>query len=231
MRRLALLFMLLPALACAAPDRAGLIQAWEAAMRRDGTLDIQPDGEYHYRNESLGYDGRVKLLTAIVQPRPQSGEEASKAPAHGTVDFDLPDLPAAQQNAVSIGIQSWKSDRESFVYDADKQAWLSIMDWARERYRGEGGGVLHWLLDYAVPIGLLVLLAAIFWGAFRIQRRAGRQLTDSSEITRLSRKNVERAEQLQEAQKARMEETLALARRNTALLEAILEELRKRPPA
>lgn len=42
MRRLALRFMLLPALASSAPDRAGLIQAWEAAMRRDGTLDAQP---------------------------------------------------------------------------------------------------------------------------------------------------------------------------------------------
>jgi hypothetical protein len=48
MRRLAILIpiLLLPALACAAPDRAGLIQAWEAAMRRDGTLEAQADGDY-----------------------------------------------------------------------------------------------------------------------------------------------------------------------------------------
>lgn len=78
-------------------------------------------GEYHYRNESLGYDGRVKLLTAIVQADRQPGEDVAKTPARGTVDFDLPDLPATQQNAVSIGIQSWKADRESFVYDADNR--------------------------------------------------------------------------------------------------------------
>ncbi len=59
-----LLFLLLPAFASAAPDRAGLISAWEAAMRVDGTLEVQDDGDYRYRSESLGYDGRVRLLTS-----------------------------------------------------------------------------------------------------------------------------------------------------------------------
>jgi len=229
MRRLVLLFLLLvPALAVAAPDRAGLIKAWESAMRHDGALDAQADGEYHYRNESLGYDGRVKLLTAIVQTDRLPGGDVTKVQARGTVDFDLPDLPTAPANAMSIGVQSWKSERESFLYDADKQVWLSIMEWAKGRQHGEGGRAFSWLLDW-MPIGLVVIVVIVFWGAFRIQRRAGRQLTDSADIGRRSRETIERAAKLQDEQKARTEESLSLARRNTALLESILEELRKRP--
>ena len=73
MRRLVLLLLLVPALAFAAPDRAGLIKAWEAAMNRDGSLTAQPDGSYRYRNEAIGYDGAVNIVSAIV-----------RSDAHGT---------------------------------------------------------------------------------------------------------------------------------------------------
>jgi len=100
---------------------------------------------------------------------------------------------------------------------------------AKSRYLGSARiGLASWLLDYAVPIGLVALLAAVFWGAVRVQRRANRQLGASDDITRRSRENLERAAALQEAQQARTQESLELARRNTATLEAILEELRRR---
>lgn len=230
MRRFVLLLLLLPALACAAPDRAGLIHAWETSMRSDGVLDAQTDGSYHYRNEAIGYDGNVKLLTAIVNKDGPGVGMVKGMGARGSVDFDLPDLPASAARSESVGLLSWKAERQNFVYDDTKQTWLSMTEWAKARYHGDAnGGITSWLLDYAVPIGVLALLVAVFWGVARVQRRANKQLGASDEITRRSRENIERAAELQEAQRARMQESIELARRNTATLEAILEELRRRP--
>lgn len=229
MRRLILLFLLLPALACAAPDRAGLIHAWESAMRRDGTFDAQADGSYRFRSESIGYDGSVKLLTAIVS-KGGIGAPIDGVAARGSVDFDLPDLPVATPQSESMGLLSWKAERQNFIYDDAKQAWLPMNEWAKARYRSsEGIGLTSWLWSYAVPLGLVALLIGVFWGVLRVQRRANKQLGASDDITRRSRENLERAAALQDAQQARMQESIELARRNTATLEAILEELRRRP--
>ena len=222
--------LLWPALAGAAPDRAGLIHAWEASLCSDGALDLQADGSYHYRNEAIGYDGGVKLLTAIVNKDGAGASLAEGMGARGSVDFDLSDLPASTQLPGSVGLLSWKAERQNFVYDDAKQTWLPMADWAKSYYRsGRRAGLGWWLLDYALPIGLVALLAAVLWTVARVQRRANRQLSASDDITRRSRENLERAAALQEAQQARMQESLELARRNTATLEAILEELRRRP--
>lgn len=229
MRRLMMLLALVPALAAAAPDRAGLIQAWEAAMRRDGTLAARPDGSYRYRSESIGYDGGVRIVSAIVRADDVESSGQPDMAAMGTVDFDLVDLPSASKDSAASGIAMWKAQRQSFVYDGAKQSWQTAAEWAKARYRAGRGAPTRWLLDYALPIGLIALLVAAFWGAFRIQWRANRQLRESSDLNRSGRENLDRAAQMQEAQQARFEESLALARRNTALLEAILDELRKRP--
>lgn len=229
MRRFLLLFLMLPALASAAPDRAGLIHAWEAAMRSDGVLDAQADGSYHYRSETVGYDGNVKLLTAIVSRDGLLGDATGSMGARGIVDFDLTDLPGSAARPESMGLSSWRAQKQSFVYDDAKQAWLPMAEWAKSYYRGRKTGITFWLLDYAVPLGLLALLVSVFWVVIRVQRRANRQLGASDDITRRSRENIERAAKLQEAQQARLQESIELARRNTATLEAILEELRRRP--
>ena len=230
MRRVILLLLLLPALARAAPDRAGLIRAWESEMRSDGVLDAQADGSYHYHSEAIGYDGNVKLLTAIVSKDRLGGGAFDGMDARGSVDFDLPDLPTAAAGSESVGLLSWKAQRQNFIYDDATQKWLSMTAWAQTRYRSGGGVfVTKWLFDYAVPIGLLALILAVFWGATRVARRANKQLGASDDITRRSRENLDRAAKLQETQQARMQESIELARRNTATLEAILEELRRRP--
>lgn len=228
MRRLVLI-LLLPTLACAAPDRAGLIQAWEAAMRHDGALEAQAGGDYHYRSESLGYDGRVRLLTAIVRADRAGRAGDDPVAAHGTVDFDLTDLPVAQQAApqASVGVASWKAERQNFVYVDDRQAWLSIADWAAAYYRGGDttrGGWLRWGI---VPALLAVLALAVAL-VYAVQRRAFRLLRDSAEVNRLGRENIARAAELRDAQLAATQESLELARRNAATLSAILDELRRR---
>lgn len=234
MRRLMLLLLLVPALACAAPDRAGLIKAWEAAMSRDGSLAAQPDGSYRYHNEAIGYDGAVKIASAIV--RTDGVEEIAQPDmtAMGTVDFDLVDMPARPKDSMASGLMMWKAERQNFIYDDKQQAWLTTAEWAKANY-DEADGVgyprssLRWVLDYLVPIGLVALLVAVFVWLSRVQRQSRSTMKDAFEVNRVARENVERAAKLQDEQKARMEESLALARRNTALLESILEELRKRP--
>jgi hypothetical protein len=228
MHRFLLLILVLPAVAWAAPDRAGLIQAWEAAMRKDGALEAQADGGYRYRSESIGYDGGVKIVSAIV--RPSDVWDADRG-ATGTVDFDLGDVPTVRGDAAPTGLATWKAERQSFVYDGAKQSWQTSMDWARSRYRGEGGyrdATIRWLLGYGAPVGLLTLLVLVFLWLGRVQRQAKRQLAGASEVNRLARENIERSALLQEEQRARMLESLELARRNAATLDAILEELRRR---
>jgi hypothetical protein len=68
----------------------------------------------------------------------------------------------------------------------------------------------------------------VFLWLGRVQRQAKRQLAGASEVNRLARENIERSALLQEEQRARMLESLELARRNAATLDAILEELRRR---
>jgi len=233
MRRLMLLFLLVPTLACAAPGRAGLIKAWEAAMGRDGTLAAQPDGSYRYHNEAIGYDGAVHIVSAIV--RTDGFEEIGQADmtAMGTVDFDLVDMPERPKDSMASGLMMWKAERQSFIYDDKPQAWQTASEWAKSHYEhADGVGYPHpslrWVLDYLIPAGLVALLVFLFLWLSRAQRQSKSTMKDASEINRVARENVERAAKLQDEQKARMEESLALARRNTELLESILDELRKR---
>lgn len=233
-RLFVLIFLLLPALANAGPDRAGLISAWEVAMRGDGMLEARADGDYRYRSESLGYDGRVKLLTAIVRSEGTPGAMTYGMQAAGSVDFELPDLPTASQGSPSSGFMVWKAERQNFFYDANRQAWLSMAEWVHaqgEEHNGEGASAFwsHWLRTYGVLVGLLVFLVAVLWGAARQQRRVRGLLAESHEVNRMGRENIERAAALREAQAAAMQESLELARRGAAAVEAILEELRRRP--
>ncbi|HEY6941338.1 hypothetical protein [Dokdonella sp.] len=227
MRRLVFPILLLPTLAFAAPDRAGLIQAWEAAMRRDGTLEAE-DGGYRYRSESLGYDGSVRLLAAIV--RAEGGHGADHVAARGTVDFDLPDLPVAQPATplAPVGVASWKAERQNFVYTDDRQAWLSIAEWAAAYYRDDERASDGFWSRWSLVLGLLGVLLLAFALVFAVQRRAWRLLRESADVNRLGRENIARAAELRDAQFAATQESLELARRNAATLAAILEELRRR---
>lgn len=234
MHRLVWLLLLAPAFVFAAPDRAGLIKAWEAAMNRDGALAAQPDGSYRYHNEAIGYDGAVSIVSAIV--RSEGTEELGQPgmTAMGTVDFDLVDMPARPKDSMASGLMMWKAERQSFIYDDKQQTWQTAVAWAKSHYdsaddMGRSRAPLRWLMDYAIPIGLVALLLAVFAWLSRAQRQSRLTMKDASEVNRFARENVERAARLQDEQKTRMEESISLARRNTALLESILEELRKRP--
>ena len=234
-RLILLLILLAPAVAAAAPDRAGLIEAWEAAMRHDGQLEPQADGDYRYRSDSIGYDGRLKRLTAIVRTDGMAAEGLHGIQATGSVDFELPDLPASSQGVQSPGLLSWKSERQNFFYDIDKQAWLSMSEWARAfRTPGEDEEAPsrwpEWARNYGPLLFLLVFLAAVLAGASRQQRRVRALMAESHEINRMGRENLDRAAELREAQVAATQESLELARRGAATLEAILDELRRRPP-
>jgi hypothetical protein len=227
-RRLLLLILLLPAFASAAPDRAGLIHAWETAMRKDGTLEAQAGGDYRYRNESLGYDGRVRLLTAIVRAERTGQGADDHITARGTVDFELPDLPVAQGDAPSVGASSWKAERQNFVCMDDGRTWQTIAEWASSYYRGGDRMTPETWSRWGFLLALLAVLVLAVAFVFSVQRRAFRLLRDSAEVNRLGRENIARAADLRDAQVATTRESLELARRNAATLDAILEELRRR---
>jgi len=230
MRRFVVLILLLPALACAAPDRPGLIHAWEAAMRRDGTLEAQADGDYRYRSESLGYDGRVRLLAAIVRAEAGRRRGDDRVAARGTVDFDLPDLPVAQASPqASAGVAGWKAERQNFVYVDDRQAWLSIAEWAAAYYRDDDRASAEGWSRWGLVLALLAVLVLAVAFVYAVQRRAFGLLRDSAEVNRLGRENIVRAAELRDAQLAATQESLELARRNAATLAAILDEIRRRP--
>lgn len=233
MRRLVLLLLVLPAFACAAPDRADLIHAWETAMRGAGALDAQPDGTYRYRSEAIGYDGNVKIVSAIVRPNEDDTGEQADVAATGSVDFDLVDLPERSGDSPSTGLMMWKVERQNFVYDAATQAWQTSTDWAKARYSrsAHGSAITGWLANHLSTVVFVAFLAFVFWWLSRVQRQTKSQMSDASDVNRMARENVERAAQLQEQQRAMMAESLELARRSTAALESILAELRRKPSA
>lgn len=225
-----LLILLLPVIASAASDRAGLIKAWEADMRRDDKLDALPDGSYHFKSESLGYDGSVRLLAAIVREDAGMGRNGSGMRASGSVDFDLTDLSPEQRASNVVGI--WKAGRQNFVFDGEKNAWLSIAAWVKAQNRsssfGEGFSSAGFVLDAAL-LGFLLFLLLVFWLVLRQQRRSRSLLDESSALNRMGRENIERTGELRETQAATMRESLELARHNAQTLDAILAELRRRP--
>lgn len=214
---------LLPVLACAAPDRADLIRTWEAEMRRAGTFEPQADGTYRFACPALGYDGHVRLLTAIVRDDAARARAAGGVTAMGTVDFELSDLSPEQRD--SIGLASWKSERQNFVYDDAKQSWLSIAQWAEVQSQGRPSA---WLRPDPTLIGFLVVLVLVTVLLVRQNRRARGLLAESSEVNRMARDNLASARALREEQAEALRESLALSRRGTAALEAILAELRRR---
>lgn len=222
----------------AAPDRAGLIQAWETEMRRDGQLEAVPDGGYRYINEGLGYDGPVKIVAALVQRQSAMLQADKQLAASGTVDFELSDWDETVRN--SVAVLSWKAERQQFVYRDQQQDWLPMMGYYRERYgydsHDEGEGPVSyqsqfrrfgdlWLLLglCVVVIGLLVLVA-------RQARKARDMYAEARDINRLARENIERARVLHEANAAAVRESLELARRKAETLEAILAEIRRGKP-
>lgn len=222
------LILLLPAIAIAAPDRAGLIKAWEADMRRDDQLDALPDGSYHFKSESLGYDGGVRILAAIVRDEGM-GRNDPTMQANGSVDFDLIDLSPEQRASSVFGM--WKAGRQSFVYDGEKNAWLSIAAWAKARNSSGSfrDTLSDGLLSSAGLYGFLLFLALAFLVVVRQQRKARALLDDSSALNRMGREDIERTRALREAQAASMRESLELARHNAQTLDAILAQLRQRP--
>lgn len=215
--------LLLPALACAAPDRADLIRAWEAEMRHAGTFEPQADGSYRFACQALGYDGHVRLLTAIVRDDVPRTRAAAGMTATGTVDFELSDLSLEQRE--SIGLASWKSERQNFVYDDAKQSWLSIAQWAAAQSQVRPN---PWLRPDPFLIGLFVVLVLVVLLLSWQYRRARGLLAESGEVNRMARDNLVDARALREEQAEAMRESLALARRSVDALDAILAELRRR---
>ncbi len=154
--------------------------------------------------------------------------------AVGSVDFELPDLPASSQGSPSSGLVSWKAERQSFFYDANKPSWLTMAQWRDDQIQGDDGGAATpwspWLSTYGLLVGLLIFLVAVLWGAARQQRRVRGLLAESHKVNRMGRENIERAAALREAQVAAAQESLELARRNAAVLEAILARLQRLSP-
>lgn len=218
----------------AAPDRAGLIQAWEADMGREGALERQPDGSYRYQSEALGYSGTLKVLAAIL-PRDNVMARADKRiEATGSVDFELSDLSPPQRESMTL--RSWIAQRQQYVYDRESQAWISMMGYYQDQYgldeNGDDGVVaqqssMWWFGD----IGLLLVLAAavvvLLVLVARQARKAGAMYREAREINQLARENIERARELHEANAAAVRESLDTSRRSAESLDAILAELRR----
>ncbi len=111
----------------------------------------------------------------------------------------------------------------------DRQAWLSIAEWAAAYHRDDDRASAEGWSRWGLVLALLAVLVLAVAFVYAVQRRAFGLLRDSAEVNRLGRENIVRAAELRDAQLAATQESLELARRNAATLAAILDEIRRRP--
>lgn len=224
----------LSAVATAAPDRAGLIRAWELDMGREGTLERQPDGSYRYQSEALDYSGTLKVLAAILQRDNATTYPDKRIEATGSVEFELSDLSLAQRESMTR--RSWIAQRQQYIYDGESEAWVSMLDYYRDRSdfdedEGDGPvterGSTGWFGDIGMLLVLVVVAVVLLWLVARQARKAGAMYREAREINQLARENIERARELHEANAASVRESLEMSRRSAEALDAILAELRR----
>lgn len=217
---------LLSTAATAAPDREGLIEAWVAHMQTaSGTISFERSGEdtFLLRDDSLPYDGEVRIVGALV--RPTEVQFVESAFSHmGSVEFDLVTL--ADDRRYTQTYSYWMTDRQLFYYSENREAWLGQADYAlavQEEYGSKGAafGPLSFMLNYGIWIALLALLVWVFRVLGRHQKEATSLMDDSASINEMARKNLERSAELHEESIEMTRQILEVQKANQALLTQI----------
>ncbi|MEM9301746.1 MAG: hypothetical protein AAGE01_06525 [Pseudomonadota bacterium] len=219
------MWLLLAMLFAAEPDRASLLEAWEQSFGPEATLTIAADGSYTLSEPNLGYEGPVTVVAASISDY-ALGDYGPAVSHQGIVDFRLEVDDAL---AESVVYYTWKSARQHFYFHTEEQRWIDQQAF-NALFQASHGNV--WWEALVNISGLLVLpgicLVALFFVGRQMFKAKG-LMSDSEDINRKARENIEAAGKLQAEQRENQQELMTLARRQVELLEEIRDRLGNDP--
>ena len=222
---------LLPVHAQADADRESLIAAWETHIAElPGTESFEKtgDGVYEYKDTDLPYEGELKLLGALVRPADSTGFETDFT-HFGMVEFELPDMPAERLS--SQVYYYWIADRQTLHYSKSAQEWVDAAAY-QESITGLYGatpsfGALSFMLNYGIWVLLIGLLVFVFVGVNKQTKKARNLMDETAEINDKARKNLDRAEAMQDEVLSIARETRDLQKESNELLANMLQALQR----
>lgn len=212
-------------------SRESLVAAWEAHIASlPGTIGFEAvgDGVYEFEDSDLPYAGKLTIVGALVRSTESAGYETGYSHT-GMVDFRLSDLP--EERLSSQVYYYWLTDRQSLHYSEAEQRWVDTATFQQsitDMYdTGTTFSALYFLLNYGVWIVLILLALFGIVAVSKQTRRARALMDDSASINEQARQNIDRAEGLQDELLAIARETRDLQSQNNALLQQMLDALRK----
>lgn len=202
--------------AAQAPDRDGLLAAWEANVRDDAaTVRFEPlgDGRYRYATERFPFDGTLEVTEVVIDDRGADGP-FGVVTGHVVAELEGVDDDFRRRHATSLGL--WESGN-TLMWDAGGDGWIPAALWSarlQQRYGGWWTGWLPNLLWLAVPAAIILTL---WW----FSRRANRQMQEAMAQQQHALEQQDRAMRMHE-------EGLELTREANRLLTRIVEALEAR---
>ena len=145
------------------------------------------------------------------------------------VDFELTDMPVERLSTQLY--YYWLADRQTLHYSESTQEWVDAAAYQESITDFYGGttsfGALSFMLNYGIWILLIALAIFLFVGVGNQARKARALMDDSAEINEQARKNLDRAEAMQDEVLAIARETRNLQKESNELLARMLQALQR----
>lgn len=217
--------------AAADPDRDSLIEAWEtriATMPGTSRFDAVGDGVYQFEDTDLPYDGELTIVGALVRPAESAGYETGYSHI-GMIDFRLDALP--DERLSSQVYYYWLTDRQTLYFSTAEQRWVDTATFQQSlsyMYDSDDSfGALSFFLNYGFWIIMIIFFVFVYIGIEKQAKKARAIMDDTESINEKARKNIDRAEGLQDEILAIARETRDLQSESNALLKEMLDALKK----
>lgn len=222
---------LLAQVASAEPDRDSLIAAWEAyiaAMPGTSEFELLGDGVYRLHDTDLPYEGELRVVGALVRSAETAGFDTGFTHL-GMVEFELAGLP--DDRLATQSYYYWLADRQSLHYSSEAQEWLDPVAYQEsltELYAGGSSfGALSFMLNYGIWVLIIGLLVFAFIAIGRQAKKARALMDETAAINQQARKNLDRAEGMQDKALAIAQESRDLQSDNNELLKQILSAIKR----
>ncbi len=221
----------LPGVVLAEADRESLVAAWEthiAGLPGTASFEKTADGVYQFKDTDLPYEGELKLLGVLVRSSESAGFETDFT-HFGMIEFELPSLPAERLS--SQVYYYWLADRQTLHYSKSTEQWVSASAYQEAITDLYGGapsfGVLSFMLNYGIWVLLIGLIIFVFVGLNRQTKKARSLMDDTANINEQARKNLDRAEAMQDEVLSIAREARDLQKENNELLAKMLQALQR----
>ena len=206
-----------------APTQAGLLAAWEKAMKDDPASKIfqkTADRTYRFQTDRFPFDGELRVLNLVIDDRGLAAEEGMPGMILGVVETELVDAPADFQEKHAMAWSIWNAGNTLFWHQASGR-WLTSREYsaaASREYRNRQ----PWYSFLLENVWLLVLLAFLIFMAL-LATKTRRQMKTAMSYQAWAQKAMERSLELSER-------SVATAEDSNRVLKEILAALPSRKP-